>query len=388
MARQVDAMVVVGGKDSANTLRLASIARECGAPTQHVESEREIDWRAIADCGTVGVTAGASTPHWQIMRVVDYLQYQAQTREHTARSLAARLFSAAAYLNVLLAVGAAAFYYASCVLQGIAYRPAGSALVFLYFLSMYLWNSLASLEMTQHLSLARYRFYRANRRWLFVLSAACIAALLALSYSQGRLLFHLMIVATVAGSAYHVTIVPRFLRPFVRYGNLRDIPTSRDLFVALAWGILLTLVPHALQQRLVIDAETVLTFVWVSSLAFLRAVIFDLRDIEGDRIMGRETLVSIVGEPRARTAIGIALRLLALVVVIHSVIDCLGNGRITESSIVFVLQLPVLLYIHLIERRNRTRGLRSTPAYTAFVDGQFVVAGVLAAVARSIVSAL
>lgn len=42
MAAEVQAIVVVGGKDSANTLRLASIARECGAKTQLVETEMRL----------------------------------------------------------------------------------------------------------------------------------------------------------------------------------------------------------------------------------------------------------------------------------------------------------------------------------------------------------
>ena len=62
LAARVDAMLVVGGKNSANTKRLAHIAREvCPGPVQYVETESEIDWRAIEHCKTVGITGGAST---------------------------------------------------------------------------------------------------------------------------------------------------------------------------------------------------------------------------------------------------------------------------------------------------------------------------------------
>ncbi len=383
IAADVDAMIVVGGKDSANTLRLASIAANTGAPTQHVETEREINWESIAHCESVGVTAGASTPHWMIRRVVEYLQLQARAGEHSPRALLRGLFDIGIHLNTVLALGAAALYYASCVLQGYPYHVTGSLLAFLYFMSMYLWNSLANLEMTRHLGIQRYRFYSTHRPLLFGLAGACVAGLLVLSYSLTQALFYLIVFATVAGTAYHVTIVPRFLRPLVPYSNLRDIPTSRDLFVALAWGVLLTFIPQALEQRLSLSANTVLTFIWTFSLAYLRSLIFDLRDIEGDRIMGRETLVTIVGEKRARKAILVGIRLLLVVIAAYATIDIIGRGGITPQNAAFVLQIPVLIAVRSFAQHKRTYSIHRTTALAALVDAQFILAGLLAGLAAA-----
>jgi hypothetical protein len=55
-------MVVVGGKSSANTKRLAEIAKDMGCPVFLVETEDELDLDEIAKYECVGVTAGASTP--------------------------------------------------------------------------------------------------------------------------------------------------------------------------------------------------------------------------------------------------------------------------------------------------------------------------------------
>jgi 4-hydroxy-3-methylbut-2-enyl diphosphate reductase len=70
MAGRVDAIVVVGGRHSANTLRLAEIARSTGKPTTHVETAGELDLESLSGVRTVGVTAGASTPRWVIDEVV------------------------------------------------------------------------------------------------------------------------------------------------------------------------------------------------------------------------------------------------------------------------------------------------------------------------------
>jgi 4-hydroxy-3-methylbut-2-enyl diphosphate reductase len=70
LARDVDIMIVVGGRSSANTANLASMAREQGAKTYHVEQASELDLARIAGVGRVGVAAGASTPDWLIEEVV------------------------------------------------------------------------------------------------------------------------------------------------------------------------------------------------------------------------------------------------------------------------------------------------------------------------------
>jgi 4-hydroxy-3-methylbut-2-enyl diphosphate reductase len=74
LSRNVDVMVVVGGKNSANTTRLArEVARE-GRTTHHIESAAEINGLPIANGDVIGVTAGASTPGWVIEEVLEALK--------------------------------------------------------------------------------------------------------------------------------------------------------------------------------------------------------------------------------------------------------------------------------------------------------------------------
>jgi 4-hydroxy-3-methylbut-2-en-1-yl diphosphate reductase len=70
MATTVDAVVVVGGRNSANTRRLAELCRDRQPRTYHVESEAELDPAWFRGARVVGVTAGASTPPDQIEQVV------------------------------------------------------------------------------------------------------------------------------------------------------------------------------------------------------------------------------------------------------------------------------------------------------------------------------
>ena len=70
LAGRADAMVVVGGRNSGNTRRLAQICAERCPRTHHIEDAAEIDPAWFHGAGLVGVTAGASTPAAHIERAV------------------------------------------------------------------------------------------------------------------------------------------------------------------------------------------------------------------------------------------------------------------------------------------------------------------------------
>lgn len=74
LATKVNAMVVVGGRNSSNTNRLAEISIAMGAPTFLVESDDELDYAKLRQYEVIGVTAGASTPSWVIECVVAKLK--------------------------------------------------------------------------------------------------------------------------------------------------------------------------------------------------------------------------------------------------------------------------------------------------------------------------
>ena len=69
LASRCDAMVVIGGKHSANSIHLAKICAEHCARVQFIESADELDKAMLTDCDVVGLTAGASTPAWIIKEV-------------------------------------------------------------------------------------------------------------------------------------------------------------------------------------------------------------------------------------------------------------------------------------------------------------------------------
>lgn len=69
MAKKVDTMIIVGGKNSANTTQLAELCRSIKVTTYHIETADEIDKDLILKGKKIGISAGASTPDWIIGEV-------------------------------------------------------------------------------------------------------------------------------------------------------------------------------------------------------------------------------------------------------------------------------------------------------------------------------
>lgn len=69
LSGQADAMIVIGGRHSANSIRLAEICREYCPRVYFIETADELDPGVFHASDTVGITAGASTPAWIIKEV-------------------------------------------------------------------------------------------------------------------------------------------------------------------------------------------------------------------------------------------------------------------------------------------------------------------------------
>ncbi len=69
LATQVDVMVVVGGKTSANTKHLADLAATRGAKSYHIEGPDELQSQWFDGVATAGLMSGASTPGWLVDKV-------------------------------------------------------------------------------------------------------------------------------------------------------------------------------------------------------------------------------------------------------------------------------------------------------------------------------
>jgi 4-hydroxy-3-methylbut-2-enyl diphosphate reductase len=74
VAKQVDLMLVIGDKLSANTKRLTELCQATGTEAHQIETAFDLEKSWLAGKKRVGVTAGASTPEWVIAEILTVLR--------------------------------------------------------------------------------------------------------------------------------------------------------------------------------------------------------------------------------------------------------------------------------------------------------------------------
>ena len=104
LARVCDAMVVIGGEHSANSLHLAQLCRENCPLVAFVSGADRLDVSVLARAGVIGITAGASVPPRIIKEVVKKMSDEIKIEETTMEDVAAPVAEAVAAAEAELAV--------------------------------------------------------------------------------------------------------------------------------------------------------------------------------------------------------------------------------------------------------------------------------------------
>ncbi|WP_242137524.1 4-hydroxy-3-methylbut-2-enyl diphosphate reductase [Sphingomonas sp. TREG-RG-20F-R18-01] len=73
IARQCDALLVIGAPNSSNSVRLVEVAEREGTPARLIQRAAELDWQFLTGVRTLGLTAGASAPEVLVRELVDRL---------------------------------------------------------------------------------------------------------------------------------------------------------------------------------------------------------------------------------------------------------------------------------------------------------------------------
>ncbi len=365
----VDAVVVVGGYHSGNTRRLAQISEEEGMPTIHVETENELNEQDLSGFKTVGVTAGASTPHWMINNVLKKLEDMSERDE----SLIVRFFKRAARFvvlsNVLAAAGAFSLSYAALRISGNGPGTVFPFLTFLYIYAMYVFNRFLDKEASAYSDPARATSLNKYRNLIAGTGAGALMAAMILAWFQGLGAFFMLTGLSVVGIIYSVPVIPEKLRPRYRYAKIKDIPGSRALSEALAWVAVITVLP-IVSGRLSDTGSSVISGMLVFSLSYARAIFLSIFQVQGDLMVGRETLPITLGEERTLLILKCILGAVAVLLITGPVSGLTGPFLYMMFCPLLTLSLCLLAY----EKKWFHPGL----SLEAMIEGNFLLTGVLA----------
>ena len=364
----VDGLVVVGGYHSANTRRLVQFSEESGIPTFHVETEKELDKERLSSMEVIGVTTGASTPNWMIKSVIKEIEAIRSRRETLLGRWIKDVFKFIVQSNFLVALGGFSLTHAAAILSGREPDLIHPSLAFLYVFAMHVLYPFLDRGASTYNDPERAYFYKRHRFFLIVTAIVSIVGALVFTYQLGPSLLFAMAVICTLGIIYSIPIVPANLRHLWRYSKIKDIPGSKTFSVAVAWGVVIGLLPLLEPLQMEWHAAIV-SFLFVFSTVYLRSAMFDIFQVQGDLIVGVETLPIILGEKRTLLLLKGIILSTSLMLVAAPIFNLAGPFS--------YLLLISFLYLTLCLLAYEKRWLYPGTRLEAMVDANFFLAGLL-----------
>ena len=363
LATDVEVIIVVGGSNSANTARLTSIAREKGVKAIQIETGEDLDLKSINGYQKIGITAGASTPKWIIDDVIEKLR--------TGSDVMARLpyllnkgINILAQSNLFLALGAVSLAFANIVLMKGAVSTPLLVVPFFAVFSTYLLSQLLRADESRRTLSRRARYHKEAKIIFWALGLGSLVAGFYFSWQLGLPAFLLYSSVVIFGTNYEMPFAS--LKSTLSIVKLKDIPASKELFVALAWGIITAVIPYIYAPHSIL---IVLTFLYAFTFAYTRTAILGLRYIREDEIIGRETIQVVLGKEKA----SLLLYGSAVILIIALLAGYISGsvGREVFGFLVGSGYLMGLIYYSFTQEKGETR------LFELFFDFQLLLTGFL-----------
>jgi len=365
LAAQTDAMVIVGGRDSANTRRLAEIAEHQGKPTFYIETADELKNHPWGSYDRIGVSAGASTPNWIIDRVVNDITGLRAQGGGKSRSLF-KLWLFLIRTDIYSALGAGCLYMAAALMQGKVLRGDNFLMASLYVYAMHILNRLTG-HKTNVLGSIREVTYHRRETFYICLAVAALLIALVLAFFQGMSALLLLLFLSLAGVLYNARLLPSHWH----FQSLKELPGSKNVSMALAWATVTSILP-AVGPGFKLYAATVAAFAFNFVMVFIRSILSDILDMQNDRLMGRETIPVVIG----REASLRMLRFIWVLLVVLLAAAFPAGWATSVSWALIICPIYVLICSKLYDRRAAFS--LSGMELWGLLETNYIIAGVVA----------
>ena len=191
--------------------------------------------------------------------------------------------------------------------------------VFLMTFSVYGLNKLTDLNEDSINMPERIAYISRRKRMVLYYSIGAYVLCVIIAFFQNPKVVPLELVPIVANVAYSSRLIPGFPR-------LKDIPIMKNVTVAVSWAVVCTLIPgihiEPVQKGLI---AIIIYFMIVRD--FIATVLYDIRDVEGDKRSGIRTMPVILGTKKtAKILLVLNSTLLPLLPLISGVTKLLITG--------------------------------------------------------------
>jgi (E)-4-hydroxy-3-methyl-but-2-enyl pyrophosphate reductase (IPP and DMAPP forming) len=346
MAGEMDAMFIVGGKNSANTRRLADLARKQQTPTFHIETAAEMENVNFVLYDRIGVSAGASTPNWIIDRVMDKIA-DGQSRKLKTVGFLSNLWLLAIRTDVYSAIGAGCLCAACMLLQEINVNISYVAIASFFVYGMHVLNRLISRKPAGFIGSFREETYRKHEKFYLYAAVFSIVIALVLAFINGALPFTFLFFISLAGLLYNMKIMPKGWR----FQRLKDLPGSKNIFMATAWGTVTAILP-ALNINNFLNAQMIVAFGFAFGIVFIRSAMSDILEFQSDKLIGRETIPVLFGKANTK----IVLKIISLILFAILLFSYAAGWTSSLSFFLLACLLYIWICFHLCDRKSGFSG--------------------------------
>ena len=367
LAKAVDLVIVVGGKHSANTKRLEDLSLSAGTPTVLIENASQLDYDLIRRYSSIGITAGASTPSWVIDEVAQMVE---RTEIGTTLRVVRSIEQALHFVidtSIFLGIGAVSLYYA------IAYfinfpafaDPKLPVLIFLFINSVHFLNSTYAERIMKNGEEPHLM-----QRMGFKVAILSIAGSLILSYFVHRFVFTIHLALCVLGILYRKITLSKVFGGTLKFKSLKDIPASKDVSQAIAWVIIIVGYPAIINSiDIFADKKIWVAAFFVFSTVFARSIVYDIKEIRLDKLIGKETLPVLLGDTNTKISLILLLGTL-MTGIMYIKVRYLTYVKI---NIFLYSLLYMIVYLYLFHKKVVYKGY----LLNFIIDGQFIFTGLI-----------
>lgn len=364
-SKNADLVIVVGGKNSANTARLFQICERLAKKAVHIEKEDELKEGLFTGARNIFITAGASTPSWMIEKVLEKARGLSGQAESPLLEKLAFGWKLLVTGSLYTALAAAALTYVCMKLEGAPVDAKFLLMAGLFAFSLHMANravekGAAAPDRARKLLFVKYRV---QSRFTAMI---CGALAIFLSAALGWKVF------LTAAFFWFIGMMYPYKLPlgFEKFGNF---PASKDILTALGWAFMCAYAP-GLWRGGALSNSTQLAVFFAFLLVFTRSVLFGISHAHSDMIVGKENFYKAAG-PRLTyfTLFSIFLLLSGILLTLK------GAGWKPELSealltgLLYYLGLMLFFYFSRIPERITAETV---------IDTQFLLLAVLAYTVR------
>jgi 4-hydroxybenzoate polyprenyltransferase len=271
------------------------------------------------------------------------------------------LFDIISFSSLILAFTGGFGVYVSCFIENIPWYPSSAIIVTLVSFSVYNLNRKTD-EREDEIN-HRKRFLFTKKFGKPLLFGAIISYVSALIFSTiyGINAFIVTCIPLISGILYSEPIFPASWR----YRRLKEIPVIKNVFVAGAWALILSLLPICIAFG-VPSKNVLISGIFFFTYVLMASVLPDIHDREGDSIVGVVTLPVLIGIPRTNI-------LLIIITSILGSLILLNKSPLPSQDIILLFGIFYIFFCIL----SMGKIIRTNFVCDYLADGGFILLGLL-----------